>query len=549
MRFVITGALVAASMLSAQGLAPAAANDNHMPAGTLDINLKTVPLDIPKQSSLSERENGESAAGYSFREAPVLVSDYNFLPQQPIGTGGVISAGNNALIFTPVPLGVNGTDSNHYLYIRGGAETAEACLITGGTGTAGQASGQILLNCSHKHSGAWLVQSATGGITECIAGLGASGGTCLVPRGIYPIHATITANVPHLTIAGTGWGAVLLRQSDLGTKSIVSQAADDFVLRDITVDDNNLSPAGGPATVAIVDYGTIDHVRFNAAGAEIEGGITLSIGAAHVKVLNSEFIGPNDGTNGAFFAMWFDSEDSNDILIAGNSVHDYRGNATWGSGENIRIIGNDIYHNHCQHPAGGGQVGLKDETWDLHIVVANNTIHNGCATASSGIEADARNELIVDNVIYGHAGQGIVLQTGPGVQVIGNQISGNAQDGIIVDAGISNFSIVGNRITGNSGIGLLVNSPASNNYIIGDNVILNNGAGNFHDSGIGCGSNGSRIPGLSRVGGKLMSILAGLARRLSIRRGRSGIFFAARARRAPCRAARLKRARASQVIR
>jgi hypothetical protein len=89
--------------------------------------------------------------------------NYIFTPQSP---GGSLIAGNNTITMTPVPLGVNGTDTKHYLYVSGGTGTAEGCLISGGGGTSGQASGQIIVNCGNAHSGAWTIQSANCGITE-----------------------------------------------------------------------------------------------------------------------------------------------------------------------------------------------------------------------------------------------------------------------------------------------------------------------------------------------------------------------------------------------
>ncbi|HZO57460.1 MAG TPA: hypothetical protein VFB63_32410, partial [Bryobacteraceae bacterium] len=63
---------------------------------------------------------------------------FNFLPQSP---GGSLSVGSNTITLSPVPDGVNGSNSDHYLYISGGVGTAEAVLITGGSAVSGAASG------------------------------------------------------------------------------------------------------------------------------------------------------------------------------------------------------------------------------------------------------------------------------------------------------------------------------------------------------------------------------------------------------------------------
>jgi len=97
---------------------------------------------------------------------------YSFAPQSP---GGSLAVGNNVVTLSPVPQGVNGTDTDHWLWISGGTGTAEAVLITGGTAVAGSASGTVIVNCANTHSGAWMIQSATGGIQEALIALGRAG--------------------------------------------------------------------------------------------------------------------------------------------------------------------------------------------------------------------------------------------------------------------------------------------------------------------------------------------------------------------------------------
>jgi hypothetical protein len=134
-----------------------------------------------------------------------ISSAYVFTPQQP---GGSLIAGNNSITLAPVPAGVNGTDTYHYLYVSGGTGTAEACLITGGGATAGAASGSLIINCANVHSGAWTIQSATAGIQEAVNSLPADGGTVTIPVGSWSTYATITvANRPNIQIVGASTGA------------------------------------------------------------------------------------------------------------------------------------------------------------------------------------------------------------------------------------------------------------------------------------------------------------------------------------------------------
>jgi hypothetical protein len=121
------------------------------------------------------------------KNKPVVDSrQYNFTPQKP---GGSLGVGTNSI--TMRPCYANGTDTNHYLYISGGAGTAEAVLITGGTCTMGAAVGTVNVVVPHTHSGAWTIQSATAGISEAIWSLSSAGGQVQLPTGTLTIHASV----------------------------------------------------------------------------------------------------------------------------------------------------------------------------------------------------------------------------------------------------------------------------------------------------------------------------------------------------------------------
>lgn len=129
------------------------------------------------------------------------IVDYNFPPQTP---GGSLVTGENTIILRPVPAGVNGRDANHYLYISGGTGAAEAVLITGGTGTSGQTSGEIKVKCANAHSGAWTISSASAGFKEADIAAGAPS-TLFVPDGAYTWYAPLVLR-PGNGIAGASSG-------------------------------------------------------------------------------------------------------------------------------------------------------------------------------------------------------------------------------------------------------------------------------------------------------------------------------------------------------
>src|SRR5665213_1146105 len=125
---------------------------------------------------------------------------YNFTPLTP---GGTLTGSSPATLTITCPVGVNGADTHHYLYVSGGTGTAEAVLITGGTCTSG-AAGTLTFTPANNHSGAWVLGSATAGIQEAVMALppdpsntSYTRGTVIIPEGTYAAHAgvNVTGNL------------------------------------------------------------------------------------------------------------------------------------------------------------------------------------------------------------------------------------------------------------------------------------------------------------------------------------------------------------------
>jgi hypothetical protein len=167
---------------------------------------------------------------FEFTSGPVVNSaDYDFPTQSP---GGSITIGANAIHLAPCPVGLAGTDTDHFVYLSAGTGTAEAVLITGGTCTSGAAAGTIIFTAAYTHSGAWTVTSAGGGIPEAVQAVAANGNVFVNALSILYAPVTIRKN---LTISSNYTGSAgysVLRSTLYATGNMFDVQAGATVLFD-----------------------------------------------------------------------------------------------------------------------------------------------------------------------------------------------------------------------------------------------------------------------------------------------------------------------------
>jgi hypothetical protein len=172
------------------------------------------------------RQPNVSATTYQFTTVQYLSSaDFDFPSQAP---GGTLTAAVGASItMTPCPLGLNGADTAHYIYISGGVGSAEAVLITGGTCTSGASTGTVTFTPANNHSGAWVVTSATQGIQEAICYLPASDNAVRIPAGTITLNGNVgycgETNV-HLLIAN---GVTFAGSGSMPSSNVETQVTTD----------------------------------------------------------------------------------------------------------------------------------------------------------------------------------------------------------------------------------------------------------------------------------------------------------------------------------
>lgn len=168
---------------------------------------------------------------FQFASLPeIFVKDYIFPSQTP---GGTLTPGSNVISMAPCPLGVTGTDLNHYLYISGGVGLAEAVLITGGTcAGVGVTSGTVIVTTGNSHSGAWAIQSATSGIAEAYSAFG-PGFRYHLTAGLYNVFAPTTVSTvggKSIIFTGDGYSSSTVNFGtavfNLGTGNIFTATGD-----------------------------------------------------------------------------------------------------------------------------------------------------------------------------------------------------------------------------------------------------------------------------------------------------------------------------------
>ena len=175
------------------------------------------------------RQPNVSSTTYQFTNPKSLnTEDFDFPSQAP---GGTLTAAVGASpTMTPCPLGLNGADSAHYIYISGGVGSAEAVLITGGTCTSGASTGTVTFTPANNHSGAWTITSATQGIQEAICFLPYADNAVRIPNG------TITLNANAGYCGKTEVNLVIGNGVTLaGSGALPSAVASGYVLQDFRI--------------------------------------------------------------------------------------------------------------------------------------------------------------------------------------------------------------------------------------------------------------------------------------------------------------------------
>lgn len=462
----------------------------------------------------------------------VSAATYKFAAQSP---GGSLVVGANAVTLTPCPQGVNGTDSNHYLYVSGGVGTAEAVLISGGTCTSGAASGTVIFTAANTHSGAWTIQSATAGVQEALQANSNTGVTVVIPSGTNTFYAGATVTGSNVTLAGVGFATRIDPRFDTATGVFTfsgSGVQTRNTIRDMWIYSEHSSHANRIA-VDINQQNTFTSdrvfVSYTKYGYQVAGASTFLVrimngninyltastgvgiyqtGGGDLKISNNVIsgdLGPRAGIAiAATGSTWIDS---NDVFIAGNGLI-----IEPGAGQSVEWLfssnnafdtntGRGIFIDPNSTGVVKGVTFMND--WTSSNSESGFEIGGGAATVIDGI-------FLIGHRSYGNTKHGFLISQYPinlhfaNCQAAGNSAgSAGTYHGLAVGSAASKFTVHGGlygqaaNFTNTQGYGILINAGASNSYEVVGTVVRGNVTAGFEDGGTGTSKVISNIPGHS----------------------------------------------------
>jgi hypothetical protein len=433
--------------------------------GTWTVEGNSLPTGTQTQFLRLQPNTGNNTTLQFATKDYVNVVDYNFPAQTP---GGSLSAGSNTITLTPCPLGVNGTDTNHFIYISGGVGTAEADAITGGSCTSGASTGTITFTAGGTHSGAWNVSSATVGIKEAAN----VSPTIFIPDGTYVLQSEIDVTGDTNVICASNH-AIL--QANTATQNILVSTVTTTTQR-FKVSNCNFSTA--PTKTAG------DAIQLNGAGGVSGKGAVMdsilcqgqwncihSVSAGQWSIVSAHIVA---GHNFDIYIQNTNGTDAGDNSIVNtfidNSVTTGVG-IEWESGGGLYIANTKILnHTYSINIAAADGVNTSD------FVITNCSLELFSGVAVRVVRLNTtglvQTVLVTGSQIASATGSNIGISVGAGTtnMSISNNIISATTTGVNI-ASTNGIKIQGNRISGSTN-GILFSSGNSGSLEVSDNQMI-----------------------------------------------------------------------------
>jgi hypothetical protein len=382
---------------------------------------------------------------YDFASLPVYHSDdYNFTAQAFVAS---LTAGITATVtLSPVPLGINGSDVNHYLYLSDGA-SSEKILITGGTAVSGASSGTITFVPANTHNdGSWTILSATQGIQEAYVVAKAAGrGKIVLPCSGISLYAGVFIDSncigiegqgelnSYITVQTGGWDAITL-----GSGFATTRACN--FLRNFSLNYGGAQTTGWGVKLNGASQSEIQHVKISGMpfGIHVTDSGDVQIRSCDIRGLKDGSAGIGieltQSATGRTNAVWLDK---NKIVAADPTASpDYAALA----GIKLSGVGGPYITGNSVVNSGTGLLIDPAANEVIWVFSRGNTFDTG---AGSGVQINPSSTGLVRTCMFVHdwtASNGEsgfnILQTGAsayvkGVRLVGCESVNNAQHGFL----------------------------------------------------------------------------------------------------------------------
>lgn len=375
-----------------------------------------------------------------------------------------------------VPLGVNGSDANHYIYISGGTGAAEAALITGGTAVSGGTSGTLQFTPANNHSGAWTIQSATAGCQEAYYSNGGTGNLRIrFPAGAFNFYAPCRVNASGVWITGAGNSGTTITQNTAnvdGFQFIAASNGQGNTLADLQINGQASSTSGYALdTVNQTYFNSFRVLAINwASGVLNNNGVTYALHGFHVRNLNTGdgYLGTGSSGN----AILLDDFEvatgsgtceadiklvqSNNTVIHNPQIGGCTNAILLAPGTGQVVASTDTVNDYLDHAFGAG---LLINPASGGSVVRTRFTQGWFASSNGAAGINLTGAGVIDGLllsnceISGNGSNGLnaanTLTTVQNVQLVGCTVANNAGAGIVVPSNASAWKIVGSTLGNN----------------------------------------------------------------------------------------------------
>ena len=292
-----------------------------------------------------------------------------------------------------------------------------------------------------------------GSIEAAHDALPSTGGSIqLAANTTYVVTAAVTFSKPNVHLFAPSWATIIQRGPALGGIMLLLTGAGSLV-ENLTFDGNGTVNTTGQAEVQLGGPNErITNVQVINSAAQIN----IAASARGCRVDHCTVTG---------MAISLSTERGYGVWAANNVAVTVDHNTITGTGiDGIGVNGagtivdaNMVSGCHCWTPSKGGQIMAYANAADpSHLVISNNTVGQGGASTSGGIESTGNNVTITGNTVSRCYGRAISLgesSTDHGFTVTGNTVINCGQDlsggvdAIYVWPGVCDFVICGNRVT------------------------------------------------------------------------------------------------------